>query len=389
MTTMTKTERIHSMDALRSILMILGIVLHASEAYNLGENDIWPRDPDTTHIFQNYLNSVIHLFRMPLFFLVAGFFGSFLYYERGPIAMLRNRVMRIGLPFAVFLLILHPVILGALSFTSSAFNASLTEISTDFTFLPRISYHLWFLYYLMILTAIAFTLAYVVRRARLGIYVRRVFDWLMTHRPIAILSFSIVIFLLLVWMWDTWVPTPLSFIPDIQVIIFYAFFYFIGWTLYHAKHLLEHFKRFDWVLFILGMSIYTLKYFLSDFIGDVAYGALNALLIWFFVFGIIGLFNRYFNQQSFQMRYISDASYWVYLTHLPLTLFIPGLLAGLPLPFYIKFLIVVMATTFITFITYHFMVRATPIGKFLNGRTYSLQAQKKANRREFIPDKSG
>jgi hypothetical protein len=71
------------------------------------------------------------------------------------------------------------------------------------------------------------------------------------------------------------------------------------------------------------------------------------------------------------MRYVSDASYWVYLLHLPLTLLIPGLIADWPLPATLKMLFVVLSTTSICFVSYHYMVRGTFIGKFLNGRKYS------------------
>jgi peptidoglycan/LPS O-acetylase OafA/YrhL len=71
------------------------------------------------------------------------------------------------------------------------------------------------------------------------------------------------------------------------------------------------------------------------------------------------------------MRYISDASYWVYLLHLPLTGFTPGLIADWPLPATLKMLVVVLITSVICLVTYHYLVRGTFIGKFLNGRKYS------------------
>ncbi|MEQ9403937.1 MAG: acyltransferase family protein [Cyclobacteriaceae bacterium] len=366
------TDRIYSLDALRGIMMILGIVLHSSESYNVGGDYIWPKDPSAQHVLMNYINLTIHIFRMPIFFLIAGFFGALLFYEKGPAQMLQNRLKRIIIPFIVFLLILSPVILLALDYTASAFGTSLDGISTRVTFLPKITYHLWFLYYLILITGITFFLATLLKYS--PSFTRRIttaFEWLIRNRVSAILLFSLAIFLMLVWMWDLWAPTPLSFVPEYKVLIFYGIFYWFGWTFYKSKHLLSELKKNDKLYAILALTIFTLKFFFSSYIDDVLDGTLNAIVSWLFIFGISGLFIRYSSHHSHQMRYISDSSYWVYLIHLPLTIFIPGLIAHWALPSFIKFLIVMASTSVICFMSYHYLVRGSFIGQFLNGRRYS------------------
>jgi hypothetical protein len=61
----------------------------------------------------------------------------------------------------------------------------------------------------------------------------------------------------------------------------------------------------------------------------------------------------------------------VYLLHLPLTVILPGLIADWNIPATFKFLFVVSITTVICFVTYHYLVRSTFIGAFLNGRRYT------------------
>lgn len=48
------------------------------------------------------LVAVIHAFRMPLFFILAGFFVAALAQRHGLAGMVRNRLRRLGLPFALF-----------------------------------------------------------------------------------------------------------------------------------------------------------------------------------------------------------------------------------------------------------------------------------------------
>ena len=86
---------------------------------------------------------------------------------------------------------------------------------------------------------------------------------------------------------------------------------------------------------------------------------------------VLALFVNLFNVESNRLRYISDASYWVYIIHLPLTHFIPGLFHQSSMNVFIKFTITSIIVTGICFTTYHYLVRSTFIGEFLNGRRYS------------------
>ncbi|MEP2669774.1 MAG: acyltransferase family protein [Cyclobacteriaceae bacterium] len=369
---MTKTSRLHSLDSLRAIMMLLGLVLHSSESYNIGDNDIWPRDPMSTHIFLNYLNSLIHVFRMPVFFMVAGFFGALLFYERGSKPMITNRMKRITLPFMVFLLVLHPIIILAFDFTSNAFNAPLSDISTELSLFPQITYHLWFLYYLILLTLFSFGLALLLNKAPgFRQKINFSFRWLMDRKLVAILVFGIMLFIVMLYIWDYSVPTPLSFIPDAGDFLFFLLFYLMGWVLYTSKYPLNSLMKNDWLFTSIAVIAFTLRFAWSSHIDDVLIAIIHALITWMFVFGITGLFIRYTSQYSSRMRYISDSSYWVFLVHLPLTAFMPGLMAGWMLPAIIKFLITLTGTAAICLVTYHYWVRSTGIGQFLNGRKYS------------------
>ncbi|MEP5613464.1 MAG: acyltransferase family protein, partial [Cyclobacteriaceae bacterium] len=310
-----KTKRIHSLDSLRAIMMLLGVVLHSSETYNVGSSSIWPIDPNDTHVLQNFISAIIHVFRMPVFFLVAGFFGAMLFYERSPMAMIKNRISRIVLPFAAFLLVLHPVIISALDFTLRSFGITLTGISTTLTLLPEVTYHLWFLYYLILLSLFTFLLALLLRRVPfLTKRIQGSFRWVFHRRALAIVIFTVITFLLMVYQWDYSVPTPLSFEPEFDAFLFFLSFYLVGWLLFKSKDLLVSIMKYDWILAITATVLYSAMFVWSSYIDDVPTGLLYAVVTWLFIFGITGLFIRYMSTYSARMRYLSDASYWVYLT---------------------------------------------------------------------------
>jgi len=50
---------------------------------------------------------------------------------------------------------------------------------------------------------------------------------------------------------------------------------------------------------------------------------------WGMSLGLIGLFHRYFSRPSIRIRWLADASYWMYLAHLPLVILFQSLLRHL------------------------------------------------------------
>jgi peptidoglycan/LPS O-acetylase OafA/YrhL len=84
----------------------------------------------------------------------------------------------------------------------------------------------------------------------------------------------------------------------------------------------------------------------------------------------IGIFVRYCDSPRPVQRYLADGSYWIYLMHLPFTIAIPALLAPYPAPALAKFLVTLAGTALVTMVTYHYLVRSTWIGAFLNGRRH-------------------
>ena len=97
---------------------------------------------------------------------------------------------------------------------------------------------------------------------------------------------------------------------------------------------------------------------------------LAGVATWMLIYGIVGLFVHKLSQPRPLMRYLSDASYWMYILHLPLAIAVPGLLAPWNAPAPIKFAITLTAVTVVTVSSYHYLVRSTAIGALLNGRRY-------------------
>jgi hypothetical protein len=69
-------------------------------------------------------------------------------------------------------------------------------------------------------------------------------------------------------------------------------------------------------------------------------------------------------------RYLSDASYWMFIMHMPVVVGLQVALAPLAVPAIIKIPIVLALSVAILVASYDLLVRPTWIGALLNGRRY-------------------
>jgi peptidoglycan/LPS O-acetylase OafA/YrhL len=92
--------------------------------------------------------------------------------------------------------------------------------------------------------------------------------------------------------------------------------------------------------------------------------------IWCWVLGLAGVALAWCSAPSARWRFLSDASYWMYLVHLPLVWALQAWMMRWPLHWSIKFALILAISGTLLLASYHYLVRATFIGKLLNGRKY-------------------
>ncbi len=94
------------LDVLRVVAMLLGIVFHSFMSFMPGP---WPVQDSRQNDLFFIPVAAIHMFRMPLFFLLSGFFAMFILRKQGLRGMLRHRARRILLPLLLALITIVPV----------------------------------------------------------------------------------------------------------------------------------------------------------------------------------------------------------------------------------------------------------------------------------------
>ena len=351
--------RHHELDALRATAMLLGIVLHAFLfLIPIGwvGQDPWAKSVPIEQNPYIYLLALIHGFRMPVFFMLSGFFTAMLWQRRGLRELAAHRLQRIGLPLAIGAFTIVP--LNALIWMSDKVIYTGEEFQPIwwlFAWLGGFS-HLWFLWMLLWLMA-AF-----IGAARLGVTFSHPIVWWLAV-PLSLLP-------QLLMHEPTFGPnTSDELVFDPIVLFYYALFFVVGAMLYQRRVPM----RREWAFALLPAL------FVAYPVGVVALGeglpetaravsdVMQAAYAWLMCFGLIGLFRLAASKERSWVRYMSDASYWLYLWHLPLVAASQLLLHGWPISVHLKFVLIFAAAVAILLVVYQLGVRYTWVGAMLNG----------------------
>src|SRR6478736_3180250 len=105
------------LDALRAGAMLLGIVLHASLSFFPSS---WMVTDSRQEPAFGIVFSAIHGFRMPLFFVMSGFFSAMLLHSRGRAALVKHRFRRVFLPLLAGMFTIVPLTIGVSTLAMSS-----------------------------------------------------------------------------------------------------------------------------------------------------------------------------------------------------------------------------------------------------------------------------
>tara|TARA_R110002073_G_scaffold118918_1_gene258644 strand:+ start:538905 stop:540119 length:1215 start_codon:yes stop_codon:yes gene_type:complete len=396
MSNISANERLHSMDALRAVAMLLGVVLHGGMAYM---DNVWSKwvanDPASNHAFDTMF-WFIHLFRMQVFFLIAGFFACMLVARYGAGKFASNRLKRVGLPLVIGIFTIVPLCNAVWTW---GFNLQATPeeqvplasaIAGWFGMAFLNQWHLWFLGNLLVMyggSLLWLKLSGAVRPiARMNEAITNAWVWCVRH-ALAAPVLAIVTFPLLFLQDGAGVDTHTGPIPDPAIITYYMVFFAGGWMLYRRREYLNDIARL-WIPYLIsGFVCFGVFMVMRDNAGVSQGGVVTPLLRGFsaiatamIVIGFMGLFLHLFKHPSPTMRYVSDSAYWVYIVHLPLVVWLNLIVEPINAGAFTKFAIVMFAACAIMYSSYHTLVRYTWIGNVLNGPR--LKAERTARRLE-------
>jgi glucans biosynthesis protein C len=382
----SSTERLHALDAVRGGALLLGVVGHASMSF--WPIPFWPiRDNDpSTVLLTGFF--VMHIFRMSLFFMIAGFFARLLFEKRGARGFLVDRSKRIALPLLVFWPLLFAAFIAVIVWSATRAGEALppTEGELGWRTVPLL--HTWFLYALLWLYAGTLGIVGIVRlvdpHGRIGAAADRAMRFVV-ETQLAPVALAVPLFLVF-FLHGSWIPwggvrTPdVGLLPNLPASVGFATAFGFGWLLHRQLDLLSVWRRW-WPLHLgvaAGLTLACLAY--SALAADPAAlaemsaahrllsSAAYPLAIWSFSLGLTGLALACLTKENKAIRYLADSSYWIYLIHLPLLMVFQVLFADVALPWFVKFPIMLLVATALMLVSYQLLVRSTFVGAVLNGK---------------------
>lgn len=383
---MESTNRLHYMDNIRALAMMLGVLFHAALAYSPFMHDLWFTTGDQSSWVIDFVAFFTHLFRMPVFFMLSGFFVIMLIQKRGISGMLKNRALRILLPFIIFLPLVmlgYFVVMGwgikhveNLSPLMQYFK--MMETMPDLPKPEPSTTHLWFLFNLMLFIVMTVIL-----------FKAKLFNSVKIQNVITTKFLIFVFPLLLVPALANQFaphPAPERFYPELWSFGFYGLLFIVGSFIYLRQNILDELEEYKHAL--IGISVVGYGYFFYSLPQTVSGEEMMAGMVNGFQFTwshlpvaiaeaytavamslyVLLMGKRYLNKQSRFIKIIADSSYWVYIVHMPVLLMVQFAIANIDMNMWIKFFSSSFLTLAIGFISYLILVRWTPIGWMLNGR---------------------
>ncbi len=394
-------ERLHGLDAVRGFALLLGVALHATLSYLPGAQNWWFVGDDASRVLSGGFFWV-HQFRMLTFFLIAGYFGRLLLQRIGLAAFIKDRLRRIVLVLVcAWPMVFTGIILVVIWIALIKFGGNLpTESPPGPKFTPDDFplTHLWFLYVLSLFYIAMLSLRAVLQRIdkaqRLNLIADRLMPAAMRPGAALLLALPTAIALYFHPHWMIWfgVPTPdQSLYPNLAAVVSGGSGFVFGWLLQRQAALLSGLVRFWWLHLLIAVASTILCLSSAGLTPsfDVAPQNLHTLGFayaycigaWSWAFAIIGIACRFFSSYSPLRRTIADASYWVYIVHLPIVMALQVAFSLVKWQVWLEYPLSLGIGFALLFGSYLLFVRGRWIGKLLNGKKLPLQL---GNSSEFV-----
>jgi peptidoglycan/LPS O-acetylase OafA/YrhL len=355
----SSSTRYDGLDVLRAGSILLGVFTHAARAYAAGYERFYPYFDPPGVLPLAVFSDVANWLRMEAFFTLSGFFAHLVMERRGADPFLRDRARRIAGPFLAFL----PLLLAAdyaLRHWSTSAGMTSPLYQGHIRWRPA-PLHTWFLEYLFCFCLIAWALA------RAGVGTERASAQLARalRRPLWLALAGIPLALVLVADHDE--SYARTFLLQPFALLEFGVYFGFGWLLWGARDALGALKRHGAWLTALSLGVCTWVCASSW-----EFQPLGRFLVqytpWPFMLGAIGLALRLPPAQRPRLAFLTQASYWVYLAHLPIVQLQQIAYGRLDAGPWSKFALVTAVTFAVTLVSFACFVRGTALGDWLGAR---------------------
>ncbi|ARU16369.1 hypothetical protein A9D14_09425 [Croceicoccus marinus] len=317
-----RPPREHFWDTLRAVLMLLGIPYHVALSYMVGRQWIVKSGEGVTGFIE--LARFISLFRMPAFFLIAGYFAAMLLARRAPGTWLEGRFRRLAIPLVTSVIVLVPVMnwfceISNLPF-SQAVASWIDNSSKSGGYWVR---HLWFIIVLLYFCCAIAALALWKRdfaQARLPQWADRLVG---RHMVIALLMLATI-----VGLWEALAveafyiqglnTNVIQEILRVDQAIIYAPWFAMGCFLQRSREAVARVTRYSHAVVVLASLAVVLAIITKEMVHPALFRFIETFAALMMTQLLISLAAHLFDRPIPAVQRFTAASFVIYLFHLPL-----------------------------------------------------------------------
>lgn len=360
--------REHHWDAIRALLMLLGIPYHVAMAYRAGQG--WIMNSGEGALALTWLAQAIHAFRMPAFFIIAGYFAALLLARREPGVWLRGRFTRLAVPFVAAIVTLNPLLNLLCELSNFQWADALRswghESATSGGYWVR---HLWFLVVLLYCSAVAALACRLLPRLRMATLPARIDNLLARN-----LFWTMLATALLVGLWEAaaielfymggLATNLIQAILRIDQTIEFMPYFLISCLICRAPALKAALYRFSPAIALFAIAALALDIMFRNQLWPPYGRFLDMLAAVSVTQLLIATIKRIGDRPSPLVQEMVRASFVIYLFHLPITAGLVLVAKPLAIPVVLKALLVMGLTLAFSYAMW-LLVRRSPLLLFL------------------------
>ena len=358
-TTPMKLERRHDIDWLRVIAIGLLLIYHIAIVFQPWAMFIgFMRSDDLMESLWIPM-TLLNVWRIPLLFYVSGMGVYFAIRKRNWVQLIRERSIRILLPF----------LFGIVAITPLHMYIFQAYYGNPLGYYPHMG-HLWFLGTIFVYVLLLSPLFFYLKKNANGKFAHSLS--LFMSNPLGPLSISIFfiaeVLLVKPQFFEVYVQTWHGFF--LGLLAFFFGFLFV----YSGKAFWQTLLKWRWLYLGLALALYAIRFFVFELKGP---GYLMAIESNCWIFSLFGFGYKYLNRPSSTLSYLSQAAYPVYIIHMFVLFGMAAIVLPLEIPVMVKFVGIVVLTGISCFAIYEFLIRRIGFIRPLFGLKWKFNLKKK------------
>lgn len=303
---MNENMRKHYLDNLRWLIILILILYHAAQAWN-----VW-NEPNYIIFEGNKIISSITVFFspyfMPILFVLAGISTKYALQKRSVKEYFIERVKKLLIPFLFGTIVCMPVMVYIADKYNNSYGGSFFKhyavFFTKWTDLTGADGgfsvgQFWFILYLFFISIIGVGIIESVKK--------------ITAKKECSIPFWLIFIL----------GIPLPFLSEIlsiggKSIVEFTYLFLIGYYVFTDEKVLEKLEKFGWIFLLVGLvftiaNVYLFIWSGKDF--KILNGVFNSVSEWFMIIALLGLAKRYLNFNGKISNYMKQRSFLYYTFH--------------------------------------------------------------------------